>query len=158
MKHLENDSEEEGILAMDTWARVATGGAAQTEEAHLCIRDITKQEETPGEGHQANSTAGQRCELPGGFLWPFAISTHLHYSAAMGSFARTTVPFSELLSSPGGQPALLGAPCIPRLWGWHHLSVCSLLSQDMHLKHFSPFLGLLSTLKLTSWHQDQGAC
>lgn len=87
------------------------------------------------------------------FCGPLLLALICIYSAAMGSFARTTGPFSELLSSPGGQPALLGAPgapCIPRLWGWHHLSVCSLLSQDMHLKHFSPFLGLLSTLKLTS--------
>lgn len=51
-----------------------------------------------------------------------------------------------------------GVPCIPRLWERHHFSVCSLLSQDTQLKHFSPFLGLLSTLKLTSWHWDQGAC
>lgn len=59
---------EEGILAMDVWPWLATGRAAQTEESCLCIRDITKQEETSGKGHQANSTEGQRCEFPPGFF------------------------------------------------------------------------------------------
>lgn len=130
---------EEGILAMNIWPWVATGRAAQTEEACLYIRDITKQEETPGEWHQANSTEGQKCELPTGFLWPFAISTHLHYSAAMGSLARTTGPFSELLSPPAGQTALLGSTLHPQALGAAPL-LCLLLAQSGHAAQtFQPF-------------------
>lgn len=105
----------------------------------LYIRDITKQEETPGEWHQANSTEGQKCELPPGFLWPFAISTHLHYSAAMGSLARTTGPFSELLSPPAGQTALLGSTLHPQALGAAPL-LCLLLAQSGHTAQtFQPF-------------------
>lgn len=124
---------------MDTWAWVATGGAAQTEEAHLYIRDITKQEETPGEGHQANSTAGQRCELPGGFLWPFAISTHLHLQCSHGILCQNHRPLQWAVVITWRTASTFGSTLHPQALGVAP-PLCLLPAESGHASQtFQPF-------------------